>query len=183
VAGVTDATTCRIERAALQDAVRVAALGARLFAQAYGPTHPEPELGRYLARAFAVPRLAAELADPDVVFFVARDAEGEDVGYAIVRRTREMPPEGVRGTRPFEIVRFYVDAAWHGRGLAQALMRTCVDTAREQGGDVLWLQVWMEAARPQAFYRREGFEPVGRTTFAFGDRLEDDVVLARELES
>jgi len=41
-----------IRRATVDDAEKMAALGARLFAQAYGETHPEPELSRYLARSF-----------------------------------------------------------------------------------------------------------------------------------
>lgn len=181
VAGVTVPFT--IGRASPGDAARVAALGARLFTQAYGPTHPEPELGRYLARSFAIPRLASELADPGTTCFVASDAAGDDIGYAILVATRGGAPEGVVGARPFEIARFYVDEPWHGRGVAQVLMDACIAEARRQGADVLWLQVWMEAPRPQAFYRRQGLEVVGRTTFAFGDRLEDDWVLARRLDA
>jgi len=41
-----------IRRATVDDAATMAALGARLFAEAYGETHPEPELSRYLARSF-----------------------------------------------------------------------------------------------------------------------------------
>jgi hypothetical protein len=43
--------------------------------------------------------------------------------------------------------------------------------------------VWQEAARPIAFYRHAGFEVVGTTTFSFGDRLDDDFVMARRLAS
>ena len=42
-----------IRRCTTADTEAMAALGARLFAETYGPTHPEPELSRYLARAFA----------------------------------------------------------------------------------------------------------------------------------
>lgn len=161
------------------EAGRLAAAGARLFTQAYGPTHPEPELGAYLARAFAPARLAAELAEPGRRALVV-ESGGEWIGYAYLRESAEWP-DGVPGERPVEIVRFYVDGGWHGRGVAQALMAACEDEARRRGADALWLGVWQEAARPIAFYRRAEFQVVGTATFAFGDRLDDDFVMARSL--
>lgn len=162
------------------EAGRLAATGARLFAQAYGPTHPEPELSAYLARAFAPARLAAELADPGRCALVA-ESGGRWIGYAYLHESADSWPRGVPGQRPVEIVRFYVDAGWHGRGVAPALMAACEDEARRRGADALWLAVWQPAARPVAFYRRAGFEVVGTATFAFGDRLDDDWVMARRL--
>jgi diamine N-acetyltransferase len=162
------------------EAGRLAATGAHLFTQAYGPTHPEPELGAYLARAFAPGRLAAELADPARRALVV-ESGGRWIGYAYLRESVEGWPDDVPGQRPVEIVRFYVEAGWHGRGVAAALMAACEDEARRRGADVLWLSVWQEAARPLAFYRRAGFEVVGTATFAFGDRLDDDFLMARRL--
>ena len=56
---MTAPTGFSIGAATVADAARLAALGARLFTQAYGPTHPEPELSRYLARSCGVERMAA----------------------------------------------------------------------------------------------------------------------------
>jgi ribosomal protein S18 acetylase RimI-like enzyme len=179
---VTDPTGFSIGVATVADAARVAALGARLFTQAYGPTHPEPELGRYLARSFDVERMAAELTDGGTEFFIVQDDTGADIGYAYLRESREAPPAGVVGQRAFEIARFYVDEAWHGRGVAPAMMAACVTAARARKADVLWLATWEPAVRAQAFYRRMGFEMVGTTTFLFGDVLEDDVLMARRLD-
>ena len=170
-----------IRLSTLSDAPTIAALGARLFVQAYGPTHPEPELSRYLARAFSVERFERELADPDVRILLAEFAAGTPIGYAHLRVTRGASPEGVPPGQAVEIVRFYVDAAWHGKGVAGELMNACEHEARALGGDALWLSVWQKSPRPQAFYRRTGLSIVGTTTFAFGDRLDDDFVMARAL--
>jgi ribosomal protein S18 acetylase RimI-like enzyme len=179
---VTGSTAFSIGAASVADAARVAALGARLFTQAYGPTHPEPELGRYLARSFSVERMTAELASDATAFFLVQDSAGADIGYAYLRESRDTPPAGVVGQRPFEIARFYVDAAWHGRGVAPALMDACLAAARARQADVLWLATWEPALRAQAFYRRMGFEMVGTTKFLFGAVLEDDVLMARRLD-
>ena len=163
------------------DASTVAKLGARLFIQAYGATHPEPELSRYLARAFDPDYFTRELRDPRVRVLLVEAADGIPCGYAHMRATTGASPAGVVGSRPVEIVRFYIDAQFHGAGLAQALMAACEREARAMEADVLWLQVWQEAPRPQAFYRRTGLEIVGTTTFSFGERLDSDFVMARRL--
>lgn len=166
-----------IRRAGRADAAALAALAARLFAETYGPTHPEPELGRYLAGSFSADALRAVLADPAACVLLVESGAAA-IGYAQLRAQSPAPAPGVVGQRPLEIARFYVDARWHGRGVAGALMAAVRADARDRGADVVWLAVWQEAARPQAFYRREGFGVVGTTTFDFGDRRDDDFVMA-----
>jgi ribosomal protein S18 acetylase RimI-like enzyme len=144
-------------------------------------THPEPELSRYLARSFDVDHFQRELADPQVRMLVVETADGAPAGYAHLRATASTRPEGVVARAPIEIVRFYIDAAWHGAGLAQGLMAACEREARTMDGDELWLSAWQKAPRAVAFYRRAGFSIVGTTTFAFGDRQDDDYVMAKPL--
>jgi tRNA (guanine37-N1)-methyltransferase len=170
-----------IRACAPDDAPALAALGARLFVQAYGSTHPEPALGPYLARSFDAGALREALARPAVRVLVAEDARGAPIGYAQMREARDDVPAAVGATHAMEIERFYVEEGWHGRGVARSLMDACVEEARRRGAEALWLQVWREAPRPQAFYRKSGFEVVGDATFRFGDRVDDDWLMARRL--
>ncbi len=172
-----------LRRCTPADAALLARLGDRLFRQAYGDTHPEPDLTPYLAQAFEVPRLARELADPDVAVHLALDPELQPIGYGYVRRALAERPASVPGQRPWEILRFYVDETWHGRGVAAPLFSACIEDARRLGGDALWLAVWQPALRPQAFYRRMGLEIVGTTVFHFGRRRDPDYVMAMPLSS
>jgi ribosomal protein S18 acetylase RimI-like enzyme len=158
----------------------MASLGARLFAETYGPTHAEPELSRYLARAFPVDGLRAAIAGPDVTMFVAESSEGAPLGYAYLRASHD-PPSGVSGRPAFEIVRFYVDTAYQGRGIGAALMDECLDEATRRGADVVWLQVWKEAPWAVGFYERMGFVVVGSAPFYFGDQIGDDHVMERKV--
>ena len=133
-----------IKRCDSSDAPTLSSLGARLFAETYGPTHPEPELSRYLARSFSVEGVREEIAKTDVSMFLVEDSLGVAVAYAYVRASPD-PPAGVVGVRPFEIVRFYVDGACQGQGIGATLMDACLSDAKERGADVIWLQVWKEA--------------------------------------
>ena len=172
----------RIRAALPHEAPALAALGERLFREAYGPTHPEPELSRYVARTYTAQGFADAIADDGSAVLVA-DAEAGDAsrfaGYALLRAGPPPAPITPSGAHPVEVVRFYVDARWHGRGVAQALMEGCVAHARARGADLLWLQAWTRAPQALAFYRKAGFSIVGDAIFEFGDRRDADFLLAR----
>ena len=169
-----------IRRCTRRDAETIASLGARLFVQAYGPTHPEPERSRYLAKAYSTDVIAEAIEGEGSSVFVVEASAGAPIAYAHITATMELPP-GVEGRRAFEIVRFYVDAAAQGRGVGAALMNHCCDAAKSAGGDVVWLQVWSQAPWAIGFYRRMGLEIVGKKPFYFGERVDEDHVMARAL--
>jgi len=174
------ATGLVIRRCTAADASTLADLAARLFAEAYGPTHPEPELSRYLARSFSVDKVREEIVDPNVAMFVADDESLGPIGYAFLRKTIELP-EGVTSRNSFEVVRFYVAAAAQGRGVGAALMEQCFAEARQRGADTIWLQVWKEAPWAIGFYQRMGFTVVGSALFYFGAQIGNDHIMSRSL--
>jgi len=175
-------TSYAIRTCSAADAESIASLGSRLFVEAYGPTHPEPELSAYLARSFNSAKIARDLERDDVRVLVVEDESRALIGYAFLRASSDVPTS-VSATRPLEVQRFYVDARWHGQGVAQALMAECVREAVRRRSDALWLSVWQKAPRPQAFYKRMGFQVVGTSEFYFGETVEDDFVVVRAIEA
>lgn len=176
----TDTGGYSIRRCTRDDARTIASLGARLFAQAYGPTHPEPELSRYLAHAYSVEIIADAIEHEGSSVFVVENPDGAPIGYAHQCATDEIPA-GVNASSAVEIVRFYVDSASQGRGVGAALMNHCCKVAKQAGADLVWLQVWSQAPWAIGFYRRMGFEVVGGKPFYFGERVDEDHVMARAL--
>ena len=158
----------------------LAELGARLFTEAYGPTHPEPELSRYLARSFSVESVRDAIDNEDVAMFVAEDFASRPIGYAFLRKSNELP-EGVSSSNSFEVVRFYVEAAAQGRGVGAAVMEECLEEARRRGAVLVWLQVWKQAPWAVGFYGRMGFTAVGSAPFYFGEQIGDDHIMSRAI--
>ncbi|MCC7359906.1 MAG: GNAT family N-acetyltransferase [Anaerolineales bacterium] len=167
-----------IRAATAADNTRLAEFGAAQFSAAFGADNTPENLAAYLAETYSPEKQAAQLAAPDSPYLIAEEA-GRPVGYAWLKF--EPAPEGVPGQRPMELVRFYVDRAWHGRGLAQALMAACLDTARAVGADALWLSTWNRNARGIAFYLKQGFRIAGALTFVVGDDPQTDWLMVREL--
>jgi ribosomal protein S18 acetylase RimI-like enzyme len=171
-----------IRQCTAADAATLSALSARLFTETYGPTHPEPELSRYLARSFAVEGIRTSIEEDGVTMLIAENREGRAIGYAYIRASPD-PPAGVSGDRVFEIVRFYVDGAFQGRGVGAALMQESLDETQRRGADTVWLQVWSEAPWAIGFYQRMGFAVVGSAKFYFGEQIGDDHVMAKSVRS
>jgi ribosomal protein S18 acetylase RimI-like enzyme len=121
-------------------------------------TDLEPALARLLPQLnpnLQVPdgaRIQALLADPAVTVLLAREG-AEAIGTATV----------IVYTTPFwikaRIDEVVVDKAARGRGVAEALVRACLDTAREKGAQVAELQSGTQRAAANRLYRRLGFEP------------------------
>lgn len=160
------------------DAAWLAALAERTFRETYTEFNTPENMEAYVAEHFGPDRQAAELRDPAMVTLVV-EANREAAGYA--QLARGPAPSSVAGPAPMELVRFYVDRPWHGRGLAQTLMAATVDTARLAGARTLWLGVWERNGRAIAFYRKCGFEDVGTHTFVLGTDHQRDRVLVRQL--
>jgi ribosomal protein S18 acetylase RimI-like enzyme len=87
----------------------------------------------------------------------------------------------VLGDRPLELLRLYVDARWHGRGVGPALMGRSLEVAKSEGFQTLWLGVWEHNDRALAFYRKYGFNVVGHHEFRLGTDSQRDLIMARSI--
>ena len=171
--------TVRLRRAGFDDAARVAALGARLFLQAYEGRMDPDDVASYLADTYAVACQEAELRASDTAIWLAEVEAGEAVGFAMLRR-RSLPVQE-SGHEGIELARLYVDRDWQGHRLGATLLATCVSEARAWGGDVLWLSVWQCNERAIAFYQRLGLRIVGEQDFVVGADRQRDHVMALPL--
>jgi len=171
--------TVRIRPAGAPDAPWLAALAERTFRETYAAYNTPDDMERYVVEHFGPELQETELSDPRRITLVAED-DGRAAGYA--QLARGTAPDSVTGAAPMEIVRFYVDRAWHGQGVAQILMAAAVDAARAAGARTLWLGVWERNPRAIAFYRKSGFADVGTQIFVLGADHQHDLVLARPVD-
>ena len=158
------------------DAAPLAEFGARTFEDTYGAANTPENMSLYLARTYGVARQAAEIDDAAMSTIVA-DSDGRLAGFAQLRAGPA--PASVTGGIPVELLRFYVDRLWHGRGVARALMAAVDREASRRGAAVIWLSVWEHNERAKAFYCKCGFADVGGTVFVLGSDPQQDRVMAR----
>ena len=106
-------------------------------------------------------------------------AEADDSLIAFLQLRLAAPCPAGPAAPGVEIQRLYVDAAWHGRGIAHELMALAIARATATAATTLWLGVWEENPRAQAFYRKWGFAVVGEHIFRLGDDPQRDLLMSR----
>lgn len=160
------------------DAAALAELAARTFRETFAADNRPQDIALHTAQAYGRPQQQRELIDREIVTLLV-EVDGHLAGYAQLRSGA--PPPCVTGEEPVELWRFYIAQPWHGRGVAQALMRRVESEAHRRGGRTLWLGVWERNARAKAFYHRNGFMDVGSHVFMVGTDAQTDRILVRRL--
>jgi ribosomal protein S18 acetylase RimI-like enzyme len=168
-----------IRRATVADAETLSDFARRMFVDAFGAQNNPDDLAAYTARVYGPAQQAAEIANPDIVTLVG-EVDGRMATYAQVRRGTTAP--GVEDADAVEVMRFYVDAPWHGRGIAQRMMDAVRGIARKMGARTLWLSVWEQNPRGIAFYRKLGFQIVGSGDFWVGNDRQQDHIMTLALD-
>ena len=164
-----------LRRGVVADAAALAEFAARTFVDAFGADNRPEDVAAHLAATYSAEQQARELADPDRITLLI-ESGGAIAAFAQVQRHE--PPPCVTGPAPIEILRFYVDRPWHGRGVAQQLMQAAHDAAAELGGATVWLSTWERNPRGRAFYAKSGFMDVGTGYFQVGSDRQTDRILA-----
>jgi diamine N-acetyltransferase len=167
-----------IRQAKAGDAADLADLAERTFRDTFAHVNCAEDIDSHCRNSYGENIQAAEIRDPKRTTFVCHVRDSL-IGYAQLRW--ESAPPCVVATRPAEIQRLYVDAPWHGKGVAQALMASLLEAAAAGAADVAWLGVWERNPRAISFYEKSGFAFVGDHVFVLGKDPQRDLVLAKRL--
>jgi ribosomal protein S18 acetylase RimI-like enzyme len=169
-----------IRRATIADAAVLAEIGRSSFVDAFAadPRNRQEDMAAYMDQAFAPATIAAELADPAIIYLLEQ-REGITAGYA--KLNTQSAERCVVARKPIELARLYPRSQFIGAGVAAILMEACLDEARQRGHDVLWLGVWEFNPRAQRFYEKWGFRRVGEHTFLLGSDPQIDWIMQRAI--
>jgi GNAT superfamily N-acetyltransferase len=163
-----------------QLARRLPPVARAIFAATFGHLYAAAPFEEFCDRVYgAGGSMEAALADPAIRWRIA-SVDGDPIGYAKVCVLAAPAPDPLPGA--LELQQIYVRPDWHGTGVAEALMRWAIDTAREDGAPELYLTVFDHNERAKRFYARHGFAEVGRCTFTLGDRVDDDRIWRRDMK-
>ena len=166
-----------IRRAGKADAAKLSLVGGASFLESFANDHPGDDLVAHVADGHSVAAYAARLADPAYALWIAEEALGAPIGYAVLGPATL--PGVVEGD--LELKRIYILHRWHGGGHGKALFAAIQDEAKRRGASRLILAVYTANTQAQAFYTRQGMEVIGMTRFMVGSTGFDDLVMAKRL--
>jgi diamine N-acetyltransferase len=161
------------------DAAPLSALMRATFLAANGHCGAPHNVSRFLDAAYRPELQVNEIRDPDTLTVIV-EQEGRWAGFAQLRWGSAVPPE-VIARHAVELGLIYFAPEFHGLGIAAQLVANLLAAARVRGSHTVWLSVWQESQQALRFYRKHGFEIVGRSTVLMGDELKQSRVMAQAL--
>jgi ribosomal protein S18 acetylase RimI-like enzyme len=166
-----------INRATTGDAEALSKLSALVFPLGC-PADTKPEdLAEYINQQLTPERFRVMLEDDRIVILIVTISD-ELAGYALIARGASHP-QG-RLSAPCELRKFYIDPAYHGRGVADALMGEVISAVADGCEGALWLSVFSGNQRAISFYQRWGFRICGSQDFYVGTDCQKDYLMQRE---
>ncbi|RWA06934.1 hypothetical protein EKO27_g8174 [Xylaria grammica] len=170
-----------VAHALASEAAAIAKIGADTFTAAFGFSVSAEDLAEFLASTYSEITVLADLKDPAVQTWAARDATGKVLGLVqLVRGLSEPCVPGDPATHA-ELRRLYVDTTAHGRGIGSKLIAAVESQARAEGFKQLWLTVWEHNPKAERLYQRLGYRKYGATDFLTGSCIQTDHVLSKSL--
>ncbi len=174
-------TSIKIRYAMVEDAQTLTRIAWKSFYDAFAddPRNNPEDMKAYMDSAFSLGTIVADLNDGNSVYLIA-EIENAIVGYAKLKT--ESTEDCVVSKNPIELCRLYALSEWIGHGIGASLMKACLEHAKENEHDVMWLGVWEFNYRAQKFYAKFGFEKCGEHIFQLGEDAQTDWVLQRGLK-
>lgn len=169
-----------IRKATSADAEALSELALRIFLDTFAAQNNPDDVELYATQSYSRDIQLEEINDPSLTYLVA-EVDGKPAGFAMIGLPRS--ESCLRFAESIELFRFYVDKEWHGKGVAQPMMKACEDFARSLGGKTICLGVWLENPRAIRFYEKIGFRKEGTQAYLLGNDMQTDWVMVRDIET
>ena len=133
-------------------------LWVETFKQAYEDVHSPEDIAAYCAANFTSDSASRELSSPQIVCCIG-SIENDPRGFYLVKH--HSCPIAIDSDSS-ELKQIYVLATEYGNGLGRSLYEHAIECIRAAGSGSVWLSVSDINYRAQAFYKKLGFDKLGR---------------------
>jgi len=167
-----------IRFATKQDAGLIADLSRQTFYDTFADRNTKENMDKFMSEQFKRENLMEEVAAAGN-FFIIAEANNETIGYARMRENKN--PDGLGDVAAIEIARIYSIQRAIGKGVGSALMKRCIEIAKDYDRRVIWLGVWEKNFKAINFYERWGFKKFAEHDFILGNDVQTDWLMKKNL--
>ncbi len=161
---------------AVEEAQTLSTLGRETFSQTFGHLYKSEDLNIFLRDSHAPEKYRMVLSDPAYGVWVAREANGAAIGYAVAGPCDLPAPDMPDGSG--ELMRFYILEEFQGAGLGQRMLNIVLGWL-EENFDHSYLSVYAENFGAQRLYERYGFEKVCKYSYMVGNHADPEYIMKR----
>jgi ribosomal protein S18 acetylase RimI-like enzyme len=154
------------------------AISRKTFHDAFYHICKPADYEEYTSLAFQPAKLLAELKTPNSYFYFVLIG-GQPAAYLKLNfhdaQTEFCEPDAM------EIQRIYVLGDHQGKQIGKHRLDFATEKAKENQMKYMWLGVWEINVNAVRFYENNGFKIIGKHTFPFGDEVDTDWLMRKEL--
>jgi len=167
-----------VRAASSKDGELIAEMSRQTFHDSFASQNTKDDMDKFMNEQFSREKLIKEVEEPGSLFFLAW-IEGQPVGYMRMRDGERYPEFG--NFSSIEIARIYAVQAAIGKGVGSALIKMCLEVAKERERELIWLGVWEHNQRAINFYKKWGFEKFGDHEFVLGNDVQSDWLMKKKI--
>ncbi|NCB51229.1 MAG: GNAT family N-acetyltransferase [Clostridia bacterium] len=148
------------------------------YKHTFASMNTEDDMNAYLDDAFNTEKLKNELLnEPSFFYFVY--ADDRLAGY--LKLNESDAQTDIHDSSSLELERIYVLGGFQGKGVGRFLMNKAISVASERNKAYIWLGVWEKNESALAFYKKNGFYPMGTHAFVMGNDVQTDYLMRKDI--
>jgi len=167
-----------IRHATPADAELIADLSRQTFYESFAAFNTREDIDKFMNEQFTKAALMKEVITPGNIFLLAY-IDNQVKGYARMKESEN--PAELGNIEAIEIARIYACTNAIGKGIGKTLMQKCIDIAKENKKQIIWLGVWQKNQRAIDFYLKWGFEIFSEHDFVLGNDVQCDWLMKKLL--
>jgi ribosomal protein S18 acetylase RimI-like enzyme len=160
------------------DLEALVAISEKTFYDAFFHMTKPSDYITYTSAAFHPDKLLSEINNPNSNFYFGM-IDGKPVAY-LKLNINDTQTE-LQEAYGLEIQRIYVLADHQGKQIGKQLIQFALEKANEEQKKYAWLGVWEKNPNAVRFYESNGFRIIGKHTFPFGEALDEDLLMRKDL--
>lgn len=164
--------------ATISDTEAICVLAEKTFRDTYTEFNTPENMEIHVAKNFSTEAILADLQNNQNQYFII-ELETKIVAFA--KLVKDHSTKGLANKKVVEIERFYVDKNLHGQQLGRKLMDFCMNWAKENNFETIWLGVWENNQNAMQFYKKMGFEFLDKHVFVLGTEVQTDFTMKKDL--
>jgi ribosomal protein S18 acetylase RimI-like enzyme len=151
-----------IIKASVNDTNLLTNLGKTTFIEAHGRSASEEIINEYISKRFTNRAIEEELYDSNNIFHIIYFNQTA-VGYSKIIFNSQQTNISIKNITKLE--RIYILESYHGLKLGLKLFKFNLNESIKNNQNGIWLYVWTENHKAINFYKKMGFEIIGRHDF------------------
>lgn len=155
-----------IRKATLDDGQLLSKMGSTTFIESHGNSASLKDIDDYLKNNLNPQAFDKELMDVNNIYHLIYHHD-QPVGYSKIIFNVPNKNTGILNITKLE--RIYILKAFYGLKLGLHLLHHLISLSKENGQSGIWLNVWTENHRAIDFYKKAGFEIIGKYDFKISE--------------